>query len=122
MISGTAFGLLLVLAAALVEGLAQIFMKYAASAPAASPLFHQVGRLAANAWLWLALACFAAEMCLWTIALHHLKVSVAFPLGSLCFVVVAALSRVFLHERIGRTRWLGILLILTGCMFIGFAA
>jgi drug/metabolite transporter (DMT)-like permease len=54
------------------------------------------------------------EIFLYTLALHRLDVSVAFPMGSLCFVGVALLSKIFLGESVGTLRWLGVLGILCG--------
>jgi drug/metabolite transporter (DMT)-like permease len=64
------------------------------------------------------LAAYLVEIALYTAALHFLDLSVAFPLGSLCFVGVAILSKLFLGETVGRIRWLGVGCILAGTVFV----
>ena len=106
-------GLVFVLAAVLVESLAQLALKLAARARA------EVATAAAGVrWIALAVAAYAVEIALYTAALHFLDVSVAFPLGSLCFVAVAVLSRLFLGERVDRVRWVGIGFILAGAALV----
>ena len=120
-----AIGLLLVLAAVAVESFAQMALKVgSAGGPGilALPFRHYASRFGLTAsglaWTTLGVGLYGVEIFLYTLALHHLDVSVAFPLGSLCFVGVALLSRVFLGERIGRVRWIGVLLILAGTIVI----
>jgi drug/metabolite transporter (DMT)-like permease len=69
-------------------------------------------------WFVLGICAYLLEIALYTFALRFLDVSVAFPLGSLCFVGVALLSRALLGEAVGRARWLGISLILVGTVFV----
>ncbi|MFI5356087.1 MAG: EamA family transporter [Opitutales bacterium] len=114
-------GIGLVVAASAVESFAQIFLKVgAAGGPDILALpFRQLAHRwpagsSARGWLAWGLAAYGAEIFLYTLALHHLEVSVAFPLGSLCFVGVALLSRLFLGEKVGRVRWLGVVCILLG--------
>ena len=60
------------------------------------------------------MVCYGVEIALWTVVLHRLDVSVAFPMGSLSFVGVALLSRALLGEAVDRMRWIGVLCILAG--------
>ncbi len=71
-----------------------------------------------RAWLLLGVSAYGVEVLLYTEALRFLDVSVAFPLGSLCFVGVALLSRVFLGEAVGRIRWLGVGCIVAGAVLV----
>ena len=118
-------GVVLVIAAMAVESFAQLFLKIgAAGGPAimAEPGRALVTRLPLASvpatWFVLGVSAYALEISLYTFALHFLEVSVAFPLGSLCFVGVALLSRWLLGEAVGRIRWLGIGLILIGTVFV----
>jgi multidrug transporter EmrE-like cation transporter len=65
-------------------------------------------------WIAGGVLAYVAEVALYTLALGRLRVGIAFPLGSLCFVGVAVLSRVFLGEAVGPRRISGIALILAG--------
>jgi undecaprenyl phosphate-alpha-L-ara4N flippase subunit ArnE len=121
----TATGILVVLAAVAVESFAQLFLKIGASGGSgilALPWRRNSGPipagLSARAWISIGLLAYGAEAVLYTLALHFLDVSVAFPLGSLCFVGVALLSRIFLGEAVGRVRWLGVSCILAGAVFV----
>lgn len=114
-------GLVVVIAAIAVESLAQLLLKIGAGGGVAilAPLHRRrVERwpwaASAKMWIGLGVAAYGVEILLYTLALHFLDVSVAFPLGSLCFVGVAVLSRFFLDERVGGVRWLGVACILAG--------
>ncbi len=108
-------GLVLILAAVLVESFAQLFLKLAARTRAAAPPSTSHPGLP---WVGLGVLAYGIEIALYTAALRFLDVSVAFPLGSLCFVGVALLSRLFLGETVSRGRWLGIGFILAGAALV----
>jgi len=102
--SGKGIGLLLVVTAAAVESVAQVALKRGANGRAL--------------WVLLGILLYGGEIVLYTLALHHLDVSVAFPLGSLCFVGVALLSRLVLGEAVGPVRACGVACILAGTVLI----
>jgi uncharacterized membrane protein len=114
-------GLLLMLAAVTVESFAQLCLKLGA-AGGARILSHPFRGFASRiqigsetrVWYALAVAAYGLEILIYTLALQRLDVSVAFPLGSACFVGVAFLSKIFLGEAVGTIRWLGIGFILAG--------
>ncbi len=114
-------GILLVLIAMAVESLAQVCLKVGASGGPAV-LIEPYRALAegtmvlrrSDVWKVLGVLFYGLEIFLWTSVLHLLDVSVAFPMGSLCFVGVALLSSIFLGEAVGKVRWLGVLSILAG--------
>jgi len=116
-------GIILVIGAVAVESFAQLSLKLGASrktdrpGAASAPGTGTGGQLPAAAWIAAGVALYLVEIALYTLALHRLEVSVAFPLGSLCFVGVALLSRLFLAERVGPVRWLGVCCILAGTIF-----
>ena len=118
-------GIILVLAAVTVESGAQLLLKIgAAGGPAILVPLHRrrverlPGAASAKRWIGLGLLAYGLEILLYTLALHFLDVSVAFPLGSLCFVGVAVLSKIFLGETVGRVRWLGVGCILAGAVCV----
>lgn len=118
-------GLIFIVAAMAVESCAQLFLKVGASGGAAI-LTPGVGRIATRwlpvgatrIWIAMGVAAYVLEIVLYTSALRLVDVGIAFPLGSLCFVGVAFLSWLLLGERVGRTRWLGIGLILAGVCLV----
>jgi undecaprenyl phosphate-alpha-L-ara4N flippase subunit ArnE len=97
-------GLALLLAAVAVESLGQMALK--------------VGSAGRPRWAVLGVLLYVGEIALYTLALHRLPVSVAFPVGSLCFVGVAVLSRLFLGEAVGGIRWLGVGFIVAGAVLV----
>ncbi len=117
-------GLTALAAAVAVESFAQLFLKIgAAGGPGILPpaLRRRVARWplgSASSWVALGVIAYGLEIALYTLALHALEVSVAFPAGSLCFVGVALLSKLVLGESVGRVRWLGVGCILAGVILV----
>ena len=118
-------GTLILLGAMAVESVAQLGLKLGAGGgpallrpacrrwveqfrPATHPRF----------WIGFGVAAYVLEILLYTCALRFLDVSVAFPLGSLCFVGVALLSKFLLGEAVSPARWLGVGCILAGSCIV----
>lgn len=55
---------------------------------------------------------------LWLFVLYRMDVSRAFPFLSLGSVVVVAVSRLYLKERVSAYRWVGVLLIAAGIALV----
>ena len=118
-------GIVAVVTATAVEACAQLCLKIGAAGGSGflPTSWRQRARLfpfttTPAGWYLFGFLAYVIEIGLYTFALRFLDVSVAFPLGSLCFVGVALLSRIVLAEAVGRTRWLGIALILAGTVFV----
>jgi drug/metabolite transporter (DMT)-like permease len=105
--SPTAFGVLLVVASTMVEGLGQTFLKK-------SSLDLDRRRR----WILVGIAILLVEIVLYSAALRFLAVSTAFPITSLSFVIVTLLSRWQLGEEVAPLRWAGVGLILVGTSLI----
>lgn len=113
-------GMILVVAASAIEAVGQVAFKRAASAAAGGGALTGLRALnRAPGWIGFGLACFIAEGLLFTVALRLLDVSIAFPAGSLTFVGVVILSRVWLRETVGVRRWVGVALIVAGTALLG---
>lgn len=119
--TGRLIGITAILASTVFEAIGQLAFKRAAD----SPTRGQAGAVAAVVanWRWVLFGYggFIADGLLWSVALYFLDVSVAHPLGSLVFVVVALLSRVVLHEKLSGRRWAGIVLILLGSAVVALS-
>jgi multidrug transporter EmrE-like cation transporter len=119
-VSFRGLGLSFVVASVVFEACGQILFKQAAelNGDGMSPraLLRTVWR---NQHIGAGIFCFIIETILWTLALSYLPVSIAFPAGSLCFVVVAVFSRIVFHEQVDFMRWIGITLILGGVTLVG---
>jgi undecaprenyl phosphate-alpha-L-ara4N flippase subunit ArnE len=69
-------------------------------------------------WIVFGWFSFVLDGLLWSAALYYLDITVAHPIGSIVFVVVAIFSKIFLHEQVSRRRWIGIGLILFGAAVV----
>jgi drug/metabolite transporter (DMT)-like permease len=69
-------------------------------------------------WILFGWFSFILDGLLWSAALYYLDVTVAHPIGSIVFVVVAVFSKVFLHEHVSPRRWIGIACILAGAAIV----
>jgi undecaprenyl phosphate-alpha-L-ara4N flippase subunit ArnE len=105
--TGTAVGILLVVIAAILEGLGQVFLKKST--------------LTKVRWLfWIAagISVLTIEALVYTQALKFLDVSVAFTIMSLNLIAITVLSRLLLREQVTRTRWFGVCLIFVGVALV----
>ena len=106
-----AVGVLLVVLCSVIEGVAQVFFKKSS----------MVARGKAR-WVWAGVTLFIVQALLYTGALQFVEVSIAFPIGSIGFVIVAILSRRMLNEPVTGTRWVGIGLIVAGVGLLAASA
>lgn len=72
-------------------------------------------------FLWLAFLLVSLVFILWSTALSKVDLSVAVPVASFSYIFVPILSIIFLGEKISTLRWLGILCILLGVMFVSLS-
>ena len=67
---------------------------------------------------WTGMVCYGASLCVWLAALSKAPVSTAYPMLSLGYVVVAAVSVLWLGESMGLAKVLGIALICVGVVLV----
>jgi len=67
---------------------------------------------------WSGMLCYAASVCVWVAALSKAPVSTAYPMLSLGYVVVAAVSVAWLGETLTPAKVLGIALICAGVVLV----
>jgi multidrug transporter EmrE-like cation transporter len=67
---------------------------------------------------WAGMLCYAASVCVWVAALSKAPVSTAYPMLSLGYVVVAAVSAMWLGETLTLPKVLGIALICAGVVLV----
>lgn len=82
------------------------------------PAAHTVMLMVSHAFLWLALFCYSVSVLVWMAVLSKVEVSYAFPLGSIGYVIVAALGYMFLGEQVSPLRLLGIVIICIGVFVV----
>lgn len=118
--STSCFGWIFLLLACLCEGVAQLAFKRATDRVRESDRLLKTIRRVLKHWprLAIGIACFLTEAALWTLALHRLKLSVAFPAASLSLIAVALLAWLGAGEKLDSRRWIGVLLILAGTAMV----
>ncbi len=114
---------LLVVAADIIQFIILVsFKKVSTGLPPASMdlavLLDVVWQAVQSPYLWLAVAGMVASFIIWPAVLAALDLSVAFPLGSMSFVLIPVLSIVFLGEEISALRWFGIFVITAGIAWL----
>jgi multidrug transporter EmrE-like cation transporter len=67
---------------------------------------------------WAGMICYGASVCVWLGALSKAPVSTAYPMLSLGYVVVAAVSVLWLGENMAPAKMLGIALICAGVFLV----
>jgi drug/metabolite transporter (DMT)-like permease len=73
-------------------------------------------------FLWAGLLTVVAVFVIWSTILSKIDLSVAVPIASFSYILVPVVSVIFLHEQISVLRWMGILLILTGVIFVSLSS
>jgi multidrug transporter EmrE-like cation transporter len=71
---------------------------------------------------WAGMVCYGASVCVWLAALSKAPVSTAYPMLSLGYVVVAAVSVLWLGETLNPAKVLGIALICVGVILVSRSA
>ena len=81
-------------------------------------LQETIGVLALSAPFWAGMGCYAFSVCVWLAALAKAPVSVAYPMLSLGYVVVAGISAIWMGESLTLGKALGIALICGGVVLV----
>ena len=115
---------LLILLGVGLNAAAQLVLKVATRPLAAftrfdtATLLASVGLLARSPPFWVGMACYGASLCVWLAALSRAPVSVAYPMLSLGYVVVAFASVWWLGESFSPVKLIGIALICVGVVLV----
>lgn len=62
--------------------------------------------------------CYGAGSILWMYIIKNFPFSMAYPMVSLSYVMGMFAAIIFFHEEVPLTRWIGVFLILSGCVLI----
>ena len=106
-----AVGVFLVVIWALLEGVAQVFLK--------KSVLEAVRRYL---WISLGVVILVIEKLIYSQALLFLDVGAAYTISSLNLISVTFMSRCLLRERVTRTRWIGVCLIFIGVSLVAARA
>lgn len=71
--------------------------------------------------LWMGLALFGISALFWLIVLSRVRLSVAYPIVGISYILIVLLARFRLHEHVPPLRWVGVTVIAIGIAIIGFS-
>jgi drug/metabolite transporter (DMT)-like permease len=80
--------------------------------------FKMILSILSNKYIILGILLYGLSMILWLAAMSTLDVSYMYPMLSLAYIVTAFMAVVFLGEVITVSRWVGISLVVIGCILI----
>jgi drug/metabolite transporter (DMT)-like permease len=81
-------------------------------------LLSTIARALGSGWLWLGIALLAVDLVALLAMLSVENVSFVVPMTALSYVVGAVGGAFFLGERVGRERWMGVLLVCAGVALV----
>ena len=116
---------LLALVSISLSALAQLLMKIGMTAVRTGASGGSLDMLLAavlNPYVIGGLGAYGLSAVLWLLVLSRLPLSLAYPLVSLGFIVVVALSALVLHEPVSAVRLIGVALIVGGVVVLGLSA
>lgn len=97
----------------------QVFLKFALNKMGALSWTWSFVLSQLTNWWWLGCGlCYATATVLWMYIIKHFQFSMAYPMISLSYVFGMFAAMLFFQESIPASRWLGILLIMAGCLFV----
>jgi len=80
------------------------------------------GSIFSSPFFWFGFLSLILAFIIWSTILSKVDLSVAVPVASFSYILVALVSIFFLNEHVGLLRWLGIFLILIGVIFISVSS
>lgn len=79
---------------------------------------HFFSRNLTNWWFLSCGICYGCATVLWLYIIKHFPFSMAYPMISLSYIFGMFAAILFFHEQVPPVRWLGVLLIMAGCVLI----
>ncbi len=86
-----------------------------------SALGDVVVRAAKEPLLWVGLFLFGISALFWLVVLSRVRLSVAYPVVGISYIVIVLFARFRLHEHVPPLRWLGVFVIAIGIAIIGLS-
>ncbi len=103
----------------LVDSGGQLAFKAAASEPGDRDGMERWRFMLGRPWLWVGIACYAAEFVVWLAFLSLVPLSDGVLLGSINIVAIMILGRVLFREKLAPMRVAGIVLVSIGVAIVG---
>lgn len=80
-----------------------------------------LGRAAREPRLWIGLAIFGISALFWLVVLSRVRLSVAYPVVGISYILIVVLARFGLNEQVPVLRWIGVTVIALGIGIIGLS-
>lgn len=87
----------------------------------ASPIGETLLRALKEPLLWFGLVLFGISALFWLVVLSRVRLSVAYPIVGISYILIVLLARFRLHEHVPALRWVGVTVIAIGIAIIGFS-
>lgn len=87
----------------------------------ASEFSETLVKAAKEPLLWFGLVLFGVSAMFWLVVLSRVRLSVAYPLVGVSYIIIVLLARFRLHEDVPVLRWVGVTVIALGIAIIGFS-
>ncbi len=81
-------------------------------------LAHKLFPMISNPFVFTGFVLFGISSVFWLVVLSRINLSVAYPMVSLGYIVVAFASIFLFKENVSLVRWLGIIIICIGVVFV----
>lgn len=75
-------------------------------------------RNALSPWVWSGILLYSLTFFIWIVVLSRIDLSIALPVGSTSYILTPLMAILFLKENVPPLRWLGIMLIIAGMLFV----
>jgi len=127
MTKGMFFILLLIVTASILDTITQLFLKSAINSLKVcvslnlKKIKEFILALIFLPQAWAALLVSIIALCVWLYVLSRVDLSLAFSIGSVHYIFIAISSKLLLKERVGFTRWLGIICIAVGMALVSIS-
>jgi len=100
----------------------QILFKKAALSTTTLNSFDGLISLFTNLWFWLAIILYGTGTLLWIVILQNVKLSIAYPMSAMAFVLVPLAASYFFGESLSPSYAVGVMLLISGIAVIALKA
>ncbi|MBI4744269.1 MAG: EamA family transporter [Actinobacteria bacterium] len=77
-----------------------------------------VAKVAGVPLVWVGLVLYGVSAVFWLVVLSRVDLSFAYPMLGFSYVIVLIVSKIFLHEEVVLTRWIGAVIISVGVALV----
>ncbi|MFA5286991.1 MAG: EamA family transporter [Candidatus Omnitrophota bacterium] len=81
-----------------------------------------LGGVFSSPFMWLGIFLVLFTFVIWSTVLSKIDLSVAVPVASFSYILIPLASAIFLHETVSMLRWIGVIFILTGVLFVSLSS